>query len=1176
MEKFELFRISKLFGIRKKWLIAMKTLILLVCVFSIQLNASVLSQQTVSLNMSNVSAKELIREIEAQTNLGFIYNLSEIEKLDGISIEAEEQTVKEILDQVLENTDLTYELDKSVIIIMPKPAEPVKKEVQQKKTIKGKVTDDQGIPLPGVSVVIKGTNVGVATDIDGNYALELEGENLVLLYSFVGMIPQEIAYSGQAIHDVTLLPDAKQMEEIVVVGYGSSKRERIGSAISEIKSEKLEEQALGVASFENIIGGNIKGLQVSQGSGAPGSAATIRIRGITSPFSGGNNQPLYVIDGVEFNTDQQGGGVVSAYTQNPLEAINPNDIKSISVLKDAGATAIYGSRGANGVIIVTTKRGYRNSNLSVSFDASLSFSNPTKTFDLLNADEFKQLHQMVAKNTYEKTGGTNDIAKLIYNGTDFNDTYFDGVLGKDVPMWGTANTDWQDEVYRKNAPIQKYNLSMSGGNNKTNYSLSMNYSDRDGLIMNDNQRTYGSRLTLDSDVKDWLRIGSTINVSGSNNTRGGEGQNDMFAARPDYAIKNPNGTYLKQPLVGGISVSNTGELSYTVLNANPVASTLGKNVTKSSSIFANGYMEIQPIKDLKLRSELNVAKFNSKNKAFEPYEAIDFDFTDPNPVYNSKDLNYSNSLNTTLSFQANYLKEMNDHTISVMAGISSTKSRFETELFDFFNTPDNEIITNIDLASLRNATELKSESVMNSWFSRVQYDYKGKYALTLNMRSDKSSKFGPGKKTGYFPSSAVSWNIHQEDFMDIISVVSNLKLRTSYGKTGLANLSDFSYLQYFTAPDFNKVYLGKDILYPTEVYPNVNIGWETTKEFNIGLDFALFDNRLYGSVDYYDKYSDGVIMQTPVFPESGSGSMFSNRAEISNKGLEFEVGGDIIRNNDFVWSASFNIAFNRNKLESIKGNALSKFILEQYIEGEPIGTIKGLQVDHIIKDQNEIDELNAKAQAAGHSFYQDGATGVGDYLYRDTNGDGKVDSEDEKILGSQEADFFGGFTTNLRYKNFSFSAAFQYSVGNEKIWNNMQNSHLYPRLFANMEKDAMYNTYTNGNENAKYPMLTYGNNSNYSFQGGLSSVAVQDASYLRLKVVNFSYQLPKRITDKLKIEAMSVYVGGSNLLTFTNYKGLDPESTGGIQGTGSVLSGTMGSDIYPMVRNYTFGVKVTF
>ncbi len=1156
----------------------MKLSVVLMIVGMVQLSATVHSQnEKLTVKEKNISLSDLLWKIQNQTDFVFTFNSAMVEQYSSLNVETEGD-LEYVLKEILKDTDLDFQLKNGIYVINKKAPRTVTEVQPEKITITGTVKDEKGEVLPFAAIRIKGTGIGTVTDVNGEYNLQFDAqENVVLEISSLGFEGKEIVYEGQTNLNFTLSASTEGLDEVVVVGYGSTKRERIGSAISQIKAEEIEQQSIGVTSFENILGGNIKGLQISQGSGAPGSASTVRLRGITSPFSGGNNQPLYVIDGVEFNTDQVSGGA----GQNPLESISPTDIKSITVLKDAGATAIYGSRGANGVIIVTTKKGQRNSQLAVSFDASLSISNPVKKWDLLDADEFKRLHQMIAVNTYNKFGGTNQAANLIYNGDGtFNDTYFDLVQRKMVDMWGAGNTDWQNEIYNTNAPVQKYNLSLSGGTEKTNYSASMYYNDVDGLMYSDNQKRYGSRLSLDTDANKWLRLGTTLNVSGAkNSSSNGASLQEVLQARPDFTIFDETGyNYVRQFNPGNLTALPVGMLLYNVLRPNPVSSALNNNATKSMSVFANGYVEVEPVKDLRFKADLNVANFTSKGNNFQPLDAKDILIGIKN--YNSKNLNYSNTLSTTLNLQAYYTKQFEDHNFDLMAGISSNKIRSESESHSYQNLGDDVYMTHADTGEHLRSSEKKVDNVMNSWFSRLQYSYKGRYTLTANMRSDESSKFGPGNKRGYFPSGAVNWNIAQENFMRNQNIIDVLKLRASYGKTGLANISDFSYLRYWTTPAYAPSYMGNVTLLPENEYPNEDVKWETTKEFNIGLDFALLGNRVYGGVDFYDKYTSDAIMPTPVYPETGATIMQANRAEISNKGMEFELGGDIIRTNDFVWNLNLNIAYNRNVLESIKNNALNQFMLNDFVEGEPIGIISGLEVSHVIRDQGEIDQLNAEAQAKGFPFYQDATTGVGDYLYKDRDGDGKVDKLDRTIIGTQEPDFFGGFSTNLQYKNLSFTAGFQYSVGNKRLWRNAGPMYMDAKLFGNMGHEALYNTYTEGNENAEYPMLAYNNIHNTFFKESSNDRMVQDASYLRLKVVNLSYRLPEHITDKLHISGMTVYVGGTNLLTFTKYEGIDPEGMampGNQPGdTGSVTSGVQGGDAYPMARTYTMGLKVTF
>ncbi len=1167
---------------RRSWFI-MKNIVLLLFVFNLQIYAEVTSQNKVTMHLENASLLECIKEIERQTDLGTFYNYREVRKVKGLNVKFDNETIENALSEIFKGTKFTYSIRNNVILVSraPEKIERVfekEEKFQQAIKVTGQIVDEEGTPIPGASVVVKSIpTIGVMSDVDGNYSIDVPPSAEVLVYSFVGMITREITIAGQSVINITLEQDILGLEEVVVVGYGIQNKERIGSSISEIKSEEIEQKSVGITSFESMLGGSIKGVQVAQGSSAPGSASVIRVRGITSPFSGGNNQPLYVIDGVEFNTDAVG----SSMAQNPLESVSPSDIKSITVLKDAGATAIYGSRGANGVIIVTTKRGRRNSKLKVTFDASYSMSNPQKTWDLLNSEEFKQLHQMIAVNTTEKFGTTNDLANLIYNsGTgQFNDAYYDLQQGMDVDMWGNSNTDWQKEVYNKNAPIQKYNLTFFGGTESTNYAASIYSNSTEGLMINDYQDRYGSRLSVDTDVNDWMRLGTSINVSGAKNfagrntTSGFGPMTEALRARPDWAVIDEYGNYIRQINPDNFRASALGG-NYTSLEPNPVASTLNRRTIRSLSVLGNAYLEIEPLKNLKLKSELNVVNFTSKSENFLPIEANHYSLTSNN--YNSKDISHTDNLSTTLNFQGNYMKIFGDHVFDIMAGLSSNKIRSAYENHNFSDMGDDTYRTNIDSGTHNTSGEGKSENVINSWYSRLQYSYKGKYTITANMRSDKSSKFGPGNKRGYFPSGAISWNIAQENFMHSLNVLDKLKLRASYGKTGLANISDFTYLRYWSTPWNAISYMGENVLLPEDIYPNEDIKWETTRELNIGIDFALFSNRLYGGIDYYDKYTDGAIMETPVFSAAGAGIMYDNRAEISNTGMEFDLGGDIIRKDNLTWSVNFNIAYNRNILESIEGNAISQWVVGSYVEGEPVGVINGQRVSHIIQDQAEIDALNA---AAPNGYYQDATTGVGDYLYIDTNEDGQITSEDRVVIGSQEPDFFGGFSTNLTYKQFSLTAGFQYSVGNEKDWQNADYMYLFAGAFANMGEDALYNTWTENNKDAKYPMLTYGNRNNSYFMGASDS-RIQDASYLRLKVVNLSYRLPKNVVDKLHIDGMVIYVGATNLLTFTKYEGLDPEGMSGSYSdpgdTGYILSGIRGADAYPMARTYTMGIKLTF
>jgi TonB-linked SusC/RagA family outer membrane protein len=1131
----------------------------------------------ISMKMENASLKEVFRELKSLSDLTFVYSEGMVANVKIDEINLQNVSVEEALNDCLEGTELEYYIENNVVVIRKK-APVVEQPIKQvKKEIKGKVTDDQGMPLPGVSVVIKGTNTGVATDIDGNYIIEMESNNAVLLFSFVGMNPQEIAYNGQSVINVKLTTDSEQMEEVVVVGYGTQKRERIGSAISEVKSEEIEMKSVGVTGFEQMLGGNIKGVQISQTSGAPGSSSVVRVRGITSPFVGGNNQPLYVIDGVPFNTDSNtGSGMFRGASQNPLENINTSDIESITVLKDAGATAIYGSRGANGVILITTKKGKKNSRMNVTFDTSWSISNPTNEFDLLDTKGFQQLHTMIAQNTLAaiaagNTGLNASMANTIVDGDgNMRNTY--SYNGVESPLWGDANTKWQDEIYNKNALVQKYSINVNGGNSKTSYSASISYMDQDALMKGEYMKRYNGRLNLDSDLTKWMKFGSSMTFTGGKNfvrrnTSSGHGTpSETIETRPDIAVYGDGGVLNRIPTRWQF---NSLGATYFRLAASPVGSATNSNEVQSSTFFGNAYLEIKPIKDLKIRGSVSTSYFDTEGNNVLPKTTKLLDVFDPNSLRSSLNRSYNKSLTTTVSFQANYSKIFAEkHSVEAMTGVAWDRVRHENQFYYFSDLVDDDVLTNPQSGKFLESSGNKVVSGVNSAFTRLQYSYDGRYTLTVNMRTDESSKFGPGNKRGYFPSAAVNWNITEEGFMQSQDVIDNLKLRTSYGKTGSANVADYTYLKNFgIGSREDGLYMGEKAIIPFDVFPNLDVKWETTKELNLGVDFALFTNRLRGSVDWYRKNTSGALTPAPIFHEGGEISFTDNRAEISNQGMEFELGGDIIRGKDWIWTLSFNIAYNRNKIEDLNGGEVD----DSYVVGEPIGTIKGYKVKKVIESQQEINDLNA---ASPTGFYNGANRGPGDYLYEDINADGRITVEDRVVLGSMQPDFFGGFTTAVQYKNLSLTAGFQYSVGNEKSWANYNTLIGRAGFLTNMGEDALSHTWRTDRTNAKYTRLVYGGPSNND-----NDKTLQDASYLRLKVLNLNYNLPKSFLDKFGIANASVFLAGTNLLTFTKFKGLDPEGSGGsysVGDTGHITDGAGSRDAYPFAKTYSAGIKVTF
>jgi len=1130
----------------------------------LMMSIQVFSQDNkVTVKASNISLEELLWKIQRETDFVFVFSQKHVDGFDNLNVNVSGE-LEDVLNHILSDKGLTF-VKRSNVYVIKKVTQAVKENPAkvQKRSLRGRVTDEQGDPIPGANVYVKNSQTGSITDMDGNYALEITVGSRVLVVSFLGLETEEVLIGNQDIIDVALVSSISSMEEVVVVGYGTQTRERIGSAVAQLKGMEITERAAGKTSIDQIIGGQIKGVQVSQASGKPGAASIVRVRGITSPFGGGNNQPLYVIDGVIFNTDAN-IDYTGVSPENPLLSIHPADIETLTVLKDAGATAIYGSRGANGVIIITTKKGRKDEKVTVGLEYSYSLSNPVKTFDVLDANGFKALHQMVATNT-KAAFAAGFASSNSYNTANALITE-DGLL-KDE-LIGDADTDWQNEVYRRNAGTHQLSITISGGSPSTQYAFSVNHTDQDGLMINDNLKNDGARLSVASQLKDWGRIGGNLSYNYTDNFSGeGRGSvwglgSDIAKVRPDLPVKESAGEYVPIPRIfSGLA----GNFLYE--EGNPVKNQLNQNHLKSYMFRGNAFIELNLLKDLTFKADLSVGDYKTLSEVFEssgsrlqPLQGSPY----PSIVSNG----LTESAHISANFQTSYDKIINDrHNLNMMLGYSLDRSYYHTEYLQFEGTLDDEVLINPgSSAGLKEVRDGRSEGGINSLFSRVQYMYDGRYTATLNFRTDRSSKFGPENQRAWFPALALSWNISNEGFFKNKEFVDVLRIRGSWGQTGSANVADFSYLQYFQVSSVG--YGGESALMREPTFPNRDIKWEKTREYNLGVDFSLWNNRLRGGLDVYNRYTDGVLTPSPVFLESGVVEFTSNLAEISNKGIELGLGADIIRNRKFTWTVDMNIASNRNNVENIEGHALSSSDIDGFIEGEPIGTFRGYKVVKIIQSAEEINALNA---ASPTGIYDLNITGPGDYLFKDINGDGRITDADREVMGSMEPDFFGGLSTQFQFKQVSLAAYFQFSVGNEKRWLEQRSIMGAASPFQNMLTEALTDTWTPENTTARYSRLMY----NHYVNTYTSDRTVQDASYLRLKVVRLNYRLPHNWLGQLPIEKALLYFSASNLWTLTKYMGLDPENnaTNTIQ---KATGGMRGQDIYPFAKTFTMGVSLNF
>lgn len=1027
--------------------------------------------------------------------------------------------------------------------------------------------DSEGNPLVGVTVQIEGTSYGVITDADGNYILEFPSmAHPKIVFSSIGYKSKSIEFRGVKEQNMMLELDHVALDDLVVIGYGSKSRKDVTTAISTVSQEQISKLAATTPTLDGLLQGTVKGVLATTANGEPGSSLKLNIRGITSPYpksgKGNNNQPLYVIDGVP--TFMEDTGI------NPLINISPNDIESIDVLKDAAATAIYGSRGANGVVIVKTKNGKRNEKTKVDFGYTFSFSNPIKNYKPLNISEYKNVQDEILRNT---VNGMNDGSSMVgmygfdyilnqYGNVSLNEeTGLYTYNGLNESLYGKDNVNWADEVINKNAPTHQYNVAVRGGSNKTNYSFSFNGMNQEGLLLNDRMERYGARLSIDSEINKYITVGGVLDYtyssrkSGSNDPALGY-DNDGWMTRPDLAVRDADGNFLR--------VDKFGLYTDTYNDANAVAKLQRKTKYENDQFSGNAYIDIKPVKGLTLHADANISRFIFSNSYFSPKITLP-EQLGMEPTSTLAESNYRNT-NTSINFRADYKFTLTEaHRFDVMAGYSADRywSKEHDQAYSGF--PNDDVLNNASSATTVNKpTETYSKSGLNSIYGRLSYDFLSRYLLDFSLRSDESSKFGPGNKRGTFPAVSLAWRINQEPFLESVRDIDDLKFRLSWGKTGSTNVSDFSYIQYFNGNQYG----GQSGLTLASTYPNKNIKWEMTTEYNAGVDFTLFNGRLNGSFDIYHRKTDGALAPAPIALEFGIGTFYSNILDLTNNGFEFSIGGDVVRTKDFTYNTMLSISSNRNKITKLNGSTLDMMHQDLYMEGHAMGTVKGYKVAGIYQSQDQISKLNEQAMAKGYGFYQDGAA-VGDYMFADTNGDGYISEVDRTAIANPEPKVFGGWSNTLSYKNFTLSMLFQYQLGGDAYYSTMQES-ASGAIGMSILREMYGNTWTPDRTDAKYAKLMWMPSAYTNTQA--NDRYVYSNSYFRLRNITLSYTFEPAWLERLHVSGASVFFTATNLFTITDWPGLDPD----MAATNAFTKTTETKDVYPMSRSFSFGLKLQF
>jgi TonB-linked SusC/RagA family outer membrane protein len=1010
---------------------------------------------------------------------------------------------------------------------------------QNEKKVSGTITIQSGEALTGASITIKGTTHGVVSDEKGVFTITAP-TNATLVFTHVGYKQQEVAVKNQSTINVVLEEEKNELTQIVVIGYGTVKKSDLTGSVSSVKAEDLKD--VPVTSFDQALQGRAAGVQVTQMSGKPGAETSIRIRGTTSINAG--NEPLYVIDGMLVNSDA--GDMTTGVTLGPrigaLAAINPSDIESIEILKDASATAIYGSRGANGVILITTKRGKSGKGL-VTFDTYYGQQQIAHEVKVLNAAQFGDF--------------VND-AKLNANQTP---VYVN-------PKNLGEGTDWQGELFRT-APMANYQISITGGDDKTKYAISGGYFDQDGIIINSNFKRYSFRTNFDRDVSSRLTVGTSV----------------TFARVSSNGVLTNAGTIIPGVVTGALLFNpilpvydSTVKGGYTFENdrgttlGNPIADAKEYNsFTTSTRFIGNFYARYKITNDLDFKTTFGVDAFSDKENSFGPNFLKRTQASQGEASVGSVDGMTWLSENT-FTYNKNWGKK---HHIGAVAGFTAQKFNNESLFAYAFGFPDSRTGYHNIAAAQNPQTPVNNESqwTLASFIGRVNYTLSDKYLFTLTGRIDGSSKFAEGNKYGYFPSGAFAWRMSREKFMENIKSISDLKLRVSYGVIGNQAIAPYQSLALvgpygqgvFNSSAGSEVYTGMEPL----SYVNKDLKWESTKQFDLGMDLGLFKQRITLTTDYYSKLTYNLLLSTPIPTTTGFTTTLLNVGNISNKGIDIDLR-TINTTGVVKWNTSLNFSRNRNEVTNLNTSTDILLMNASLLrKGEPIGTFYGYIFDGIFQSDEEAAKSPVLVGQEPGASNPASIAKAGDRKYRDINGDGKIDANDRTILGSAQPKFTWGFNNSLSYKDFDLSFFFQGSEGNK-----MANFNSFNLLnFTgqnNVLAEAGLNRWTPENPENKYPRALASGSLDV---GIFSSAIVEDASYLRLKNVTLSYSLPHKLIQRAKIQSVKIYVSGSNLWTLTKYTGYDPEAN--TYGQSTTLIG-IDNGGYPQAKIYQVGATLSF
>ncbi|MEL7588142.1 MAG: TonB-dependent receptor [Prolixibacteraceae bacterium] len=1128
--------------VHKKVMLSMRFTLFFMLLSLLSSHAATYAQTArLDLNFKDRQIRDILNQIEDQSEFTFMYDNSKIDVGQRISVDLKSATITETLDKIFQNAGVSYKIMGRHIMLYG-DSDSGNMNQQQNIPISGRVVDSSGMPLPGVTVVIKGTAVGTITDTEGAYSLSNVPNNGILEFSFVGMRTLVVNADRRSIINIALEEETIGIEEVVAVGYGSIRKSDLTGSVSRVKVEDLTDRP--ATSVEQLLQGQVSGVQITSNTGAPGSGMTFAIRGSTS--ISGSNQPLIVIDGYPIDSDNGGvkmsSGSQSGYLgqlpeDNALASLNPGDIETVEILKDASATAIYGSRASNGVVLITTKRGKAGAD-RVSYNFRTDVSSLPQKIDVLNTSDY-----------------------LKYSNEAYLNSGQDSIYKSDaIARYSETNTNWQDLIYRT-AISQSHQLNISGGQEKMKYSVSAGYLGQEGIVKNSNYDRGSLRLNLDREINDKLKIGVSMNG---------------VISRNKAAMQSSNISDVSMSVVRGALTSRPYDSPYTAEDeidqsqaGNPLTLiNLADDQNRMTSLLANMFAEYTLAKGLVFKVNTGINTTSSHRDFYHP-RGTTLGNLEGGYAYRGHSSSFNYLTEYTLNFNHVFSKK---HRINSVIGYTWQEWERRSFGINFLNFPND----NLGYYDLSSATSITNPlSVTEKWglsslIGRFNYSFDSRWLITLTARADGSTRLAEGNKWDFFPSVALGWNMHNENFMKNIDFINECKLRASYGFSGNQTI----------AVGATKSRLGStgtvlnesiQIGYIQENIGNSNLHWETTRQTNLGFDMAFLKSRVTFGFEYYNKRTEDLLISLTIPPSNGFGSYNTNQGSVENKGYEFDLKGKLLTGK-LKWTMGGNISFNRNKIidlggvDSFMGSAFPVVggqSLHIAKVGHPIGAFYGYRIEGIYQNQDEVNAGPTDASATN---------APGSFKYKDISGpngapDGQITADDREIIGNPYPDYVFGISNDWEWKNFMLSVLVQGSIGQDVINANRYYLDALARgVSSNVRQEAWDNRWTGEGTSNIYPRAT---TLASPFSNRFVDFIVEDASYIRVKNITFSYNIP--LPKSIYIKNVKLFASAGNLITWSDYKGYDPEINS--KGDKSMMPGVDNGSI-PQYRSFSVGINV--